>query len=381
MHVRRRSTRVLAVLAAAAATAFVLSPPGLAARKAPQGFYGVAFDGEISDAGFPALDDQWGKMAAHGVETARVQFLWARAEPAKSQFDFTSTDKWVQLAAAHGIRLLPVVQTTPRWLRIEARRDGSPPRKISEFGPFMRALVGRYGPNGTFWSEHPELAKTPVRDWVMWNEPHLFAYWSAPHWEKGYGELLRTGYKAVKKADPGAKVVLAGMTGASWEILADLYAKTKIHGFFDVLAVHPYTKFPSGLPRIVRRVREVMSAHGDGGREIYATEFGWSASKGRKKAPKSIAGIQVTDQQMADRLTAAYDEWIAARKDPKTRISRAYWYTWASIYRADQSVFTFSGLQKYDASGFQEKPALAAYKASAQRNEGCAKTTAGVCVP
>ena len=45
---------------------------------------------------------------------------------------------------------------------------------------YLAALVERYGPDGTFWTDHPELPKHPLREWQIWNEPHLPAYWDAP---------------------------------------------------------------------------------------------------------------------------------------------------------------------------------------------------------
>ena len=79
--------------------------------------------------------------------------------------------------------------------------------------------------------------------------------------------------------------------------------------------------------------------------------------------PKSIAGIQVTPEGMATKLTQAYDALAKAYKDKKTRVDRAYWYTYSSVYKTDQSVFTFTGLERFDENGFTPQPALAAYKA------------------
>ena len=87
---------------------------------------------------------------------------------------------------------------------------------------YLAALVERYGPEGTFWTDHPELPKHPLREWQIWNEPHLPAYWDAPEkgpygYARSYPLLLRSSYNIVKSLDPGAKIVLAGITQRAWE--------------------------------------------------------------------------------------------------------------------------------------------------------------------
>ena len=129
----------------------------------------------------------------------------------------------------------------PRWARAYRKRFTSPPKKRSDYVTYLGALVQRYGPDGTFWSEHPELPAHPVREWQIWNEPHLSAYWNAP--EKGaygyvraYPLLLRSSYNVVKGIDPGAKIVLAGLTKRAWDEIEVLY-QHHIKPYFDVAAL------------------------------------------------------------------------------------------------------------------------------------------------
>src|SRR4051794_4402861 len=62
-------------------------------------------------------------------------------------------------------------------------------------------------------------------------------------------------------------------------------------------------------------------------------------------------------------LTGSYRAAAAARPDPATRVDRAYWYTWASVYCCEQ--FRFSGLLRYDDDGrIKAMPALSALRAA-----------------
>ena len=72
---------------------------------------------------------------------------------------------------------------------------------------------------------------------------------------------------------------------------------------------------------------------------------------------------------------------FATRGLRRLRIKRAYWYTWASSYRAGRALgfFEFAGLRRFSGGALSDRPALRAYRASAQRYEGCAKTSRAKC--
>src|SRR5690348_10767034 len=97
------------------------------ARDVPRDFYGAVLDGGVLSASPDVLGQQWGQMAASGVETVRTVFSWADAQPlAGGPFDFTRTDALVADAAANRIDLLPVVIYAPPWARKDASQLASP---------------------------------------------------------------------------------------------------------------------------------------------------------------------------------------------------------------------------------------------------------------
>jgi hypothetical protein len=166
---------IAATLLAAASTAEAATP------RAPKGFFGVMWDRAAMD-GRPVDEDaQWALMRRSGVESARVVFNWAQAQPeAGVEPDFSAIDAKVELAARNGIHLLPVVVYTPDWAARYPARHGTPPVFPSDYAAFMTRLVQRYGPEGTFWVERPDVPRRPLRDWQIWNEPHFDFYWYTP---------------------------------------------------------------------------------------------------------------------------------------------------------------------------------------------------------
>jgi hypothetical protein len=361
-----------------------LAPAAEAAkRRVPQGFYGTTWGSDVASAAPDVQAGQWDLMARSGVESVRVVFEWAGAqrEPG-GPIDFSATDPVVARAASRQIRLVPVVLGPPVWAKV--RPDGEGPADPFAYAAYVGALVERYGPGGTFWSEHPELPKRAIRAWQIWNEPH-FANWydrngNRLSWARGYVRLLRAAHTAVKTSDRRATVVLAGLANRSWSHLSRLY-RVGARGYFDIAAVHPYTRSPADVVRIIRLVRRTVRRAGgrpERRRQIWVTEMGWAAARGRTDDPLGATWV-TTDEGMARNLSREYS--LLARHRKSLLIGRAFWYTWASDYRVGGflTIFRFSGLLRYQDGGFTRMPAWRAYTRSARRYQGCAKTSSGRC--
>jgi hypothetical protein len=379
MSVALRIALGLALLACLTAAA-----PASARRDVPPDFYGVVYDGAVTKAPLAVQEQQFARMAQAGVESVRAVFSWADAQPTEGLApDLTATDQLVALATEHGMSILPVVIYTPKWARADASTAASPPQKDSDYVRYLQALDARYGTTGSFWSEHPELQPRPIRYWQIWNEPHLRLYWNASKWEKNYGALLRASHDGLRALDPQARIVLAGLTGTSWDALASLYKLGSAKGAFDVAGLQTYTGSPRNLLRAVHLFRGVLTRHGQASLPLWLTEMGWPAAQGRTKVPSYQRTIATTDSGMAKRLRGGYETLIAKRKAANVRVSRVYWYTWASSYKrssdATTGIFRFAGLSRFDGTTFTQRPALAEYVKSARRHEGCKKAATGLC--
>jgi hypothetical protein len=353
------------------------APADAAKRKVPPKFYGAMWDKEIQD-GSPALYDQeWAKMATGGVEAARVIFSWNLAQSHQGQpTTFKYTDPMVAAAANHGIEALPVVTYAPPWARVQPGELGSAPSNYQAYADYLRILIARYGPNGQFWAENPSLPYRPIRYWQIWNEPGVQYQWSPQdNWPERYGELLRLAYATVKQADPGAKVVMAGLANASWTEMDALFDRGGVKGSFDIAAVHYYARIASQFLDVSKRLRKSLDKHGAKRIPIWWTEAGASASQGKISSPGN-EHFQTTDAGLATQLTKTYKLFIRYRR--KLKIQRVYWYTWASSYSGG-GVFDYSGMNVFDGQSVTATPSLAAYNRSARANEGCTKDASARC--
>jgi hypothetical protein len=379
------------VTAFALVLALSLVPAGAAAGSAvPHGFVGVVVGSPLFPNFDPNvyLDDQLNLMVLSGVQSIRVPVDWAQVQPYKrmSQVpqdqrylfvqaggvptNFSLVDQMVAEAARRGITLMPMVIDAPNWDALAHTTGGvvSIPRSDGPYATFLAALVRRYGPQGTFWqSNTPKLA---VRMWQIWNEPNLKPFWPQQPWVHRYVGLLKAAHDAIKRIDPGARVILGGLPNYSWRSLQKIYAIRGSRRFFDVVAVHPYTKSPQGVIAILNFVRQVMNRSGDTRKPMVADEVSWPSSLG-KTVHNTGYDFATTEAGQARKISQLLP--MLGRYRRSLRLMAFYWYTWASTERVNGLAFDFAGLLKYTPANFQfhPKPALTAFTNAALALEGC----------
>jgi hypothetical protein len=366
----RRTSACLLGLALLALLAAV--PAASAAqRSVPRGWLGVIADGPLTAGG--AVDGEWDLMASSGAESVRTAVYWPSVQREQGvPPDLTRFDAVILSTARRGLPVLPIVTGTPGWAASRAGDETAPPRDPGLYADFLRTLVARYGPGGSLWGEHPEVRPRPIRAWQIWNEPNLTRYWTPPPGQgfaRSYVRLLRAAHAALTGADPGARVILAGLPNESWTALRSIYrAGGRRH--FDAVALHPYTGKPRNVVRLAELARREMRRFRDGRKPIWVTELSWPAAKGKTK---NTTGFETTDRGQAQRLAEGLRRLAAARRS--LRIERVFWYTWLS-HEGSPNSFDYSGLRRVRDGRVISAPALAAYRRAARLLQGCAKAAA-----
>jgi Cellulase (glycosyl hydrolase family 5) len=256
-----------------------------------------------------------------GVTRLRVNANWAftltraqqkaKKKPAGVFYNFGQLDSVINAAAAHGIRVhLSATGPAPAWAAGNKKLGNYKPNQ-KEFAAFVTALARH--------------EKGRVDRYSIWNEPNWIG-WLSPlkSGASQYRGLYTRGYKAIKAADPKAKVLIGetapyAQKGRATAPLAFLRgvaclnkkykrvhkcAKLKADGYGH----HPYyfQKAPSfklpgadnatmgtlshltrGLDRIARTGQ--IRRNGGGKLGIYLTEFGYFSS-GHRALSKSKRG-------------------------------------------------------------------------------------------
>ena len=375
--------------AAPAALARTATKPAGATAKVtpvPQGFVGVDVDGPLTATPTNlSLANQMRSMVANGVETIRVAFNWAAAEPVyaawsqvpasqRSQYtdvkgvpvDFSQTDAIVADAARRHVSVLPTILYAPTWDGVANPSGVDYPRNPGPYAAYASALVGRYGPRGSFWNANRSIPRRPIAEWQIWNEPDLAYYWHQP-FQAGYTALLSAAHGAIKRADPSAKVVLGALTNRAWVSIEQLERRHGFSRLFDVASVNGFTRVPADVILYLRYVRRALNRYGNSTTPILATELSWPAAAGRIKHGY---GFDVTAAQQARDIQALLPLLGAARTS--MRLAGFDYYTWMGTESGDPTdPFAFSGLLADDGGSVHVKPALAAYRRGALALEGC----------
>ena len=321
-----------------------------------------------------------------GAGSVRWSIDWAALQPHRSwsevpagrrddftdvdgaPIDFRATDRLVAQASRARLRLLPVVNTAAPWASENAFAPFAPPADIAAFGRFAGVLAERYGSRGAFWKQHPDLPSLPLRTWQIWNEPAGLEGFGSPSifWQSErdplptYMEMLAAARSELRKADPRSQVVLSGLFGRSWVSLEQLY-RAGARPLFDAVAIHPYTRYPRNVVRIVENVRRVMARWGDARKPMVLTEVSWP-SDGRK----GYSDFSVTRAQQATLLTRTYTRLLRARARLKLR--GVFWYTWMSAERSTYLWSDYAGIVTPAGNRrFSRKPAYFAFRKMAHR--------------
>ncbi|MFN8161846.1 MAG: glycosyl hydrolase [Solirubrobacterales bacterium] len=299
----------------------------------PPRFYGIN-----PSYGIPT-DADFARMKAGGIASYRMPLYWSNVEYTRGLYDWnhSKVDVVIERATRAGLDVLPFLWGSPLWMNGD---ETVLPIKSAEqeqaWADFLKAVVHRYGPGGTFWAEHAPgsadpLAARPIRVWQIWNEEnyHWFTYPASPG---DYAKLLKVAAPAIHSVDPRAWVALGGVFGLpdspypdgmpAAEFLRGLYRVPGIRKTFDAVALHPYSSTAAGMQPLLAEVRRVMDAAGDRKKRIWVTEFGWGSAK-----PTSKNSILRGPQGQKHELVSAYR--MLARNQHAWRIGRAYYFSWA----------------------------------------------------
>jgi polysaccharide biosynthesis protein PslG len=323
MRVKLLSGVVVAALSLGAAHSLTSSGANLAGRPSP--FFGIAPQTALRD-------DDLALMRRTGIGSIRFPIYWSESEPAPGVFDWRTTDARLTLTSRVGFELLPFVYSSPAWVAPTwVRMPVRTPTQRQAWSRFLRALVGRYGPDGDFWKLHPELLGRPLRTWQIWNEENDHRHAEAS--VRDYARLLRRSAPAIRSVDPGARLLLGGLYAAPGEepstdapqFLDRLYRYRGIKGLFDAAALHPYAPDPGQMAAHIAALRAVMRRNGDGGSPLYITEFGW----GSQTRAAGGDGFERGPTAQADYLKRAWA--ILLRNRRRWKLESAYWFTWQDV--------------------------------------------------
>jgi hypothetical protein len=307
------------------ALALTAIAPSAAHAYLPEGFIGVSPQGPSSSADFELMQDA-------GVTSVRLPLFWTVVQakpPTVADADWTGFDREVRLAAESGITVMPFVWGSPEWAAAQVI-DLPVKSSWQRWGwtKLLREAARRYGPNGSFWEENPELPFLPIRRWEIWNEENIVTFADEPD-PVAFARLIRISGRALHHVDPGSKVIVGGLFGrplqvppnvASGDFLSRLYRARDVKPYFDGVALHPYVARARAMGAQLANLRRIMRDHNDAATPIYVTELGWGSRGGPSRWERGLQG-------QANQLSQAFAMLSAQRL--RWGVAGVWWFTWS----------------------------------------------------
>lgn len=246
----------------------------------------------------PATAEMLAQMRRAGVVWARNWALdWNEVEPRRGEFTWDEADRQLQHMQGGGWQVLSLLPAfaSARWAsELPADFDvpktwralrewawlSAAPKDPALMADYIRAVVGRY--------------KGKLRHWEFLNEPGTSTALPSPYRgmpgyrydAQTYLDLLQVASKAVREADPAAKLV----GGFALEVLfrAPQFIRGGGLDLIDILSIHPYAFFEEAPEQFIpqmRKLQALMAASPSGRKPIWVTEAGYYAEDDKPWLP------------------------------------------------------------------------------------------------
>ena len=219
-------------------------------------------------------------------------------------YDWSHYNREFRRAARHGVRILPMVHGSPRWVARKAKYQPKTQLTKAALDAFVSAAAKRYGPNGSLWKRTPWSTAAPAPSsvrpvyWQIWNEPNTPYNWAGGPRPKEYAGMLKRVSRALKRAAPSARVMSAGLVWPAIGMTPELYMSRMLEvpglrGAVDAFAVHPYGNMVFHVMQKVRSARRTLDVRGAASEPMSITEIGWGVRPvGRPHRPRADVGRQ-----------------------------------------------------------------------------------------
>lgn len=300
---------MIRIAAVAAGTAVLLvASPAPSDATVPDGFFGVSAQelmGMSKQGRTAELDAHLAAIAATELDFIRAEASWRDVEPYPPQdgvhtYRWGAMDSFAVALARRDLAMLPSVTTSPGWAQTDAalsagcgRRAGVAAEHAGDYGAFAAAFVERYGPRGSFWSQHAELPAQPVTRIELWNEPNWIGFWCPTLDTGAYAAIAAAAARAVHASDPRVGVSIGGLAAPRSNVLssdgtirgmgAGIFLRSivalepALPELIDAAAIHPYARDPAESLLTLDWFRSEIEAAGfDPATPIWVTEFGWA---------------------------------------------------------------------------------------------------------
>jgi hypothetical protein len=287
-------SRLISLLAAGALATLAFATPASAYTPGTSSdFFGVNaayLRNFVSPSQSASLNGLTTSMGQQGISWARITLDQSVEERTKGTFDWYVPDTMIASLARHGVRAEGSFVGTASWAAdsgdVAACGHLAAPSDVSGWSQWVRAATSRYGPNGTFWSAHPELTKLPIKTWEIGNEVNSGIFWCPAADPEGYAAILSASAGAIRAVDSTSQVMVGGLAPRfGWQTDTDLDVPTFLSRMLaaspslatsiSAVAIHPYAATGSDALATIQKFRRALRTAGLPNTPMVANEIGW----------------------------------------------------------------------------------------------------------
>lgn len=251
-------------------------------------------------------------IAEAGFKFIRMDLSWSGIERKKGVYDFERSgyDTLTSACLKRGIRVLYILDYSNRLYEPENSVRTDEGRKA--FAAFAEAAARHYAKKGIVWE--------------VWNEPNISQFWRPQPDVENYCKLAEAAAAAVRKGDPGARVVAPATSTIPFPWLEECF-KRGLLNWIDAVSVHPYRPTrPETVMDDYAKLRALIQKYAPREKKIpiLSGEWGYSNINWDK--------TQLTDEQQAQYLVrellvdlyqgvpvSIWYDWKNDGTDPKER--------------------------------------------------------------
>lgn len=261
-----------------------------------------------------------------GFAWVKQRFEWRYIEKTKKDaFEWYEAERITDAVNKAGLGMIVRLDNQPEW----ARRDkifpkNGPPDDMENWKDFVEQVAEHF--------------RGKIAAYEIWNEPNLAREWGDQRPDPAaYTQMLKIAYTAIKKVDPNALVITAGLSPTTENTERAMPATTFLEGmyaagakgYFDMLGANAagFKAEPEADPGVVAQdpvltnndpsspelkraysfrhvedLRAIMVKNGDQDKQIGIMEMGWTSDP-RPDSP--YAWHSVSEQQKGDFLVRA----------------------------------------------------------------------------
>lgn len=243
------------------------------------------------------LDIMFALMQEAGVRWVRYDWLIHKFTSDGVTFNFSIYDNIVDRALSHGIKTVALINQFDYYTPAYAQRPGYT-------GGNKLITTEAYEELCTQLATHFDGR---VDLWELGNEPGGSTFWGnqPPNAANFVNWYQKPGYEAIKAVNPDNVVLTAGLTGG-WgggdgvggiDLYLNKMYIAGAHGYFDGLAIHPYSRPNPPDFSSLTDCKVVMANYGDGNLPVYVTEVGWP----------TVGQYSVSEEVQAEFITQMYE--------------------------------------------------------------------------